>query len=212
MSRTLLVGDVHGCAASLARLVEDVRPDRLILLGDIFAKGPDPAGVWQIVLRHRAEAILGNHDQRLLECWGKEGSKPHHWCWRQLPDACRDWIAALPLMLHGHLPSGPAAGRPWVAVHAGLHPQLGFVGTTRPQALVMRRWPDDSSEKNPFWWELYRGRERVFYGHDAMRGVRIRPEVNPDTVGLDSGCVYGRPLSGWLLEEDWLVQVEKQER
>jgi len=45
-----------------------------------------------------------------------------------------------------------------------------------------------------------------------MRGVRIRPEVNPDTVGLDSGCVYGGPLSGWLLEEDWLVQVEKQER
>lgn len=197
--RTLLVGDVHGCAGALDRLIAEVRPDRLILLGDLFAKGPDPAGVWRLIQRHRAEAVLGNHDQRLLECWGKAGDKPHHRCWPLLDEACRAWIERLPLMLHGH-----HAGRPWLAVHAGVNPESGFVGTTRAQALVLRRWPDDSKEKNPFWWELYRGRERIFYGHDAMRGVQIRP----DSVGLDSGCVYGNQLSGWILEEERLVQVE----
>lgn len=204
--RTLLVGDVHGCADALDRLLRDARPDRLILLGDIFAKGPDPAGVWRLILRHRAEAVLGNHDQRLLECWGREGDKPHHRCWPLLDDACRSWISRLPLMIHGTcLPPGhaPVPRRPWLAVHAGVNPETGFVGTTRAQALVLRRWPDDSDRSNPFWWERYRGRERVFYGHDAMRGVQI----HPDSVGLDSGCVYGNALSGWLLEEDRLVQV-----
>jgi len=29
----------------------------------------------------------------------------------------------------------------------------------------------------------------------------------PRTLGLDSGCVYGKTLTGYLLEEDRLIQV-----
>jgi hypothetical protein len=43
----------------------------------------------------------------------------------------------------------------------------------------------------------------VFYGHDAVRGL----QVHPGSVGLDSGCVYGNPLSGFLLEEERVFQV-----
>ncbi len=35
----------------------------------------------------------------------------------------------------------------------------------------------------------------------------MRREVDgrPVAIGLDSGCVYGGELSGWLVEEDALV-------
>lgn len=194
--RTLLVGDVHGCPSALDRLLAACRPDRTILLGDLFAKGPDPRGVWDRIVAEGMEAVLGNHDARMLKCWRDPGGdSAHHAACRALPDAARAWTEALPLFLHGD---------GWSAVHAGVNPEVGCEGTERKTALVVRRWPDDANPDNPFWWQIYRGPRRIFYGHDAMRGVQIHPH----SVGLDSGCVYGHPLSGWLLEDDRLVQVE----
>ena len=144
--KTLIVGDVHGCAAPLATLIAEANPDRVLLLGDIFAKGPDPAGVWELIQKHGARAILGNHDARLLEVWGQPGDSAHHRCWRLLPEAARLWTAGLPLTL---------AEDDWVAVHAGVNPLLGVEGTTREQLLTLRRWPDDANLENPFWWQLY---------------------------------------------------------
>ena len=193
--KTLVVGDVHGCSGPLQALLRRTHPERVLLLGDIFAKGPDPAGVWEVISDHDTVAVLGNHDARLLEVWGQVGETAHHRCWRALPDSARVWTASLPLTL---------TGDGWRAVHAGVHPTLGYAGTSRRQALTMRRWPDDASPENPFWFELYAGPERIFYGHDAMRGVQIHTH----SVGLDSGCVYGGLLSGIILETGELVQVE----
>jgi hypothetical protein len=195
--RTLLVGDVHGCSDALGRLLDQTAPDRVLLLGDLFTKGPDPLGVWAHIVRTRAEAILGNHDARMLQVWddAAHGDGSAHRACRALPREARDWTAALPLFVQGE---------GWLAVHAGVHPTLGAAGTDRRTALVVRRWPDDTDHATPFWWQLYTGAERIFYGHDAMRGV----QAHARTTGLDSGCVYGGPLSGWLLEEDRLVQVE----
>jgi hypothetical protein len=44
----------------------------------------------------------------------------------------------------------------------------------------------------------------VLHGHDARRGLIDR---RPWTLGLDTGCVYGGALTGYLLEEDRLLQV-----
>lgn len=193
--RTLFVGDIHGCADSLRALLRATNPHEVVLLGDIFAKGPDPRGVWEVVRDLQPLAVLGNHDERLLKRWEGPEDTVHHRAARHLPDACREWVSNLPLFLQ----------RPdWLAVHAGLHPFEGRAGTTRKQALILRRWPDDADLANPFWWQLYTGPDRVFYGHDAMRGL----QVHARTVGLDSGAVYGGPLSGFVLEEERVVQVE----
>ncbi|HVS08844.1 MAG TPA: metallophosphoesterase, partial [Planctomycetota bacterium] len=45
---TWVVGDIHGCAEELARLLERLATgsgDRLVAVGDLFHRGPDPAGV-----------------------------------------------------------------------------------------------------------------------------------------------------------------------
>src|SRR6266404_2376294 len=48
--RTIIIGDVHGCLDELVRLVRTcggVRDSRLVLVGDLVAKGPDSLGVLQ---------------------------------------------------------------------------------------------------------------------------------------------------------------------
>lgn len=73
------VGDVHGCRAALARLIDRIRADaaalsrpaRIILLGDMIDRGPDAAGVIELALQPRPgiplTAVLGNHERLMLD-------------------------------------------------------------------------------------------------------------------------------------------------
>ena len=186
--RTLFVGDVHGCAEELALLLEQARADRVVLVGDLFTKGPDACGVWDLIQEHAAEAVLGNHDVYVLAqeaAWHRLG----------LDDAALRWLQERPLWI---------AEGGWIAVHAGVHPTQGIAGTTRRMATHMRTWPDLDSPGCPPWFEVYSGAELVIYGHDARRGLQ---DHRPSTLGLDTGCVYGGLLTGFLLEEGRLLQV-----
>jgi serine/threonine protein phosphatase 1 len=76
------VGDVHGCAALLARLVAEIRRDAdafalqdrpaLVFVGDYVDRGPDSKGVIDEVIKLRREgrfevrALMGNHEETLL--------------------------------------------------------------------------------------------------------------------------------------------------
>ena len=187
MTRTLVIGDIHGCAIELAHLLELVHPTRTILVGDVFRKGPDPMGVWELIKKHQIESVLGNHDARMLQM-NEAGTLDQMFSAEVVA-----WLRGLPLMI---------CEQHWVVVHAGLHP-MGL-NLEQRQHYLMRRWPDDSSRANPFWWELYSGEQLVLYGHDAKRGLVDR---RPFTLGLDSGCVYGGHLSGYCIEEDQIYQV-----
>jgi hypothetical protein len=77
---TWLVGDVHGCARELARLIERLGPgrdDRIVLLGDLFHRGPDPFGVLELVQEHGLEFLLGNHEVALFQRLGWGVDDPH---------------------------------------------------------------------------------------------------------------------------------------
>lgn len=195
---TLVVGDVHGCADELGRLIDQVQPARVVLVGDLYTKGPDPVGVWAQVLDGAFEAVLGNHDARLLDLDRRGRDAEAAAVAGALGDAALRWLADRPLFLE-------VSG--WTVVHAGLHPSGELSQTTRKMAISMRRWPG-THERDPFWWQLYTGERRVLYGHDAVRGhVVVRRDGQPWTVGLDTGCVYGGQLSGWVVEEERLVQT-----
>ena len=73
-SRTLVIGDIHGCLSSFDSLLDAIAPtgdDQLILLGDYVDRGPDSASVMKRILglsnRVHLTAIKGNHEQMMLD-------------------------------------------------------------------------------------------------------------------------------------------------
>ena len=200
---TLIVGDVHGCAAELRQLRELAGAERVVLVGDMFTKGPDPQGVWAQIRDHGIVAVMGNHDQRLLDAI--DGQRPRdrhaHECVAALDafdPAWRSFTRGLPLYR-------TEAG--WTVVHASLHPTGDLLKTTPAMAMRLRRWPQDQPE-DARWWEVYRGERRVVFGHDARGGlVRVDREGQPWVIGLDTGCVYGGRLSAWHVEEARVIDV-----
>lgn len=200
--RTLVVGDVHGCRDELVALLDLAGADRVVLVGDLFTKGPDPAGVWHEIAARGLEAVLGNHDDRLLRALDGRGKDVEaSRCVARLDVADRRWRAWVQ-GLHLFTEAGP-----FTVVHAGLHPS-GLLGrTTRRMALNLRRFPRELPG-DPLWHAVYTGERRVVFGHDAVRGlVRVERGGLPWLVGLDTGCVYGGALSGYVVEEDRLLQV-----
>ena len=73
--RTIIIGDVHGCHKAFHALLEKVQPaaeDRIVMLGDLFDRGPDSFAVFQTVKKlsdsmgERFAVLLGNHEDYLL--------------------------------------------------------------------------------------------------------------------------------------------------
>jgi serine/threonine protein phosphatase 1 len=72
--RYLAIGDIHGYADVLRRLLEIVRPeakDEIITLGDYVDRGPDSRGVLDMMIElnrtNRLTALRGNHDYMMQE-------------------------------------------------------------------------------------------------------------------------------------------------
>ena len=75
--KTYIIGDIHGCRRPFEELLGILDPDpsrdRLILLGDLFDRGPDSWGVLQIVKKladdfgERFVLLRGNHEDYLLQ-------------------------------------------------------------------------------------------------------------------------------------------------
>lgn len=201
----LVVGDVHGCADELDELLQRAAPERVVLVGDLFTKGPDPVGVWRLIAENPIEAVLGNHDDHLLAILdsGRDGNSGAHKALAkldQVADGWEEWVRGLPLF---------ARAGAFTVVHAGLHPSGDLAKTTRKMALTLRRWPDDEDEENPLWWQIYAGAGPVVFGHDARRGLtRVERDGAPWLMGLDTGCVYGGQLTGFWPERGEIVQVQ----
>jgi serine/threonine protein phosphatase 1 len=72
-SRTIVIGDIHGCSRALAALIKAIDPrpdDTLVTLGDYVDRGPDSKGVLEqvIALSQRTSLVplIGNHEEVML--------------------------------------------------------------------------------------------------------------------------------------------------
>ena len=183
-----VVGDVHGCRRELEHLLDRLDPtadDLVVFVGDLVRKGPDSAGVIDLVRsRPNFVTVRGNNEEKLLR-----GEKSLD----ELDDADRRWIADLPVAIH------------WddaLVVHAGIDPRKSIVEHTVDDFESIRELGDGDYEP-PFWYDEYEGDRRVFFGHTPLEG----PVVRENAVGLDTGCVYGGALTAYDYRRDRFVSV-----
>ncbi len=204
MPRTLIVGDIHGCREELEDLIAEAGlrkgKDLLISVGDLVAKGPDSHGVLKLMRQWDGVAVKGNHDAHVLRYRrGEEMKKEHRAVAKTLSEPDWKFLEALPLFLR--LPG-------IVVLHGGALPGVPLEQQEENQLINMRsidpqgKWSKRIEDGVP-WGSRWPGPERAVFGHDAVRGLQLWPHA----TGLDTGCVYGKALTGLLLPEDRLISV-----
>lgn len=202
--RTFVIGDIHGCAATLRSLVEErlqpSPPDRIYLLGDLIDRGPDSKGVLDFIFELRkkglcVESIRGNHEEMLLQSgddlrcfglWALNGGLATLSSFRvkdpdDIPPLYRIFLESQPhyILLDD-----------FVLVHAGLN-----FDTPDPfddtEAMLWTR--------SPFVDPLRIGGRRLICGHTPVSRERLEASLNSSKIMLDNGCVFPeRPGFGSL--------------
>ncbi|MCC6557286.1 MAG: serine/threonine protein phosphatase [Polyangiaceae bacterium] len=203
MPRTIIVGDVHGCRDELVRLLDRVgfgEGDRLVMVGDMVVRGPDPCGTLDLLRELNAESVRGNHEDRLLR-WHAGRTDPRGEPLGELSKATarllrkRDWswLESLPHWID--LPEHNLR-----VVHAGLVPGLP-IERQDPHTLMYVRFlgrygePVERRGGRLLWGEAYAGPPHIVFGHNA----RSDPQIHGWATGIDTGAVYGGRLTAMVL-------------
>jgi len=204
-SRTIVVGDVHGCFDELMALMDKVslgEKDRVICVGDLITKGPKNKEVLELFMNDpRFTTVIGNHDLALRRKWNgedielKPAQKETHKELRGEKDAYASFFNRLPFTidLDTHL-----------VVHAGLRPNVELHSQTTGDMTRLRTLgPDRESDEGTPWYHVYHGEKIVLFGHWPAP----EPRRGKQAIGLDTGCVYGYNLTAYIIEEDEFVNV-----
>lgn len=214
-SRTIAIGDIHGCAGEFSALLDRLQPtaeDRIVLLGDLINRGPDSIAVIEMAQRLKAVSLIGNHEQRLLEYRRtKELSNLKKEDLETLAVLRREhwlYLESMPLTYH-------AAEYDMVFVHGGFLP--GMPWRDQPAEVVTRIQAVDAGGRPrkkadcpgcPAWADLWQGPPYVIYGHTPRMSVY----ESKWALGIDTGCVYGGCLTACVLPEKKFVQEPARRR
>jgi diadenosine tetraphosphatase ApaH/serine/threonine PP2A family protein phosphatase len=132
-----------------------------------------------VIGNHEEGLLLGNTSETLDRVRQQLGAELPTWL---------NWLQALPVFIR----------RPGlIVVHAGIPPGKTPETSTRAELTRIRE-----VDGRP-WFESWTGPETVVFGHWAAMGKVDRPLAK----GLDTGCVYGRSLTGLLWPEQEWVEV-----
>lgn len=212
MSRTIVIGDLHGCYDELLMLLGRVdfgASDRVVCVGDLVTKGPKSGDVLDLFMSDaRLTAVIGNHDRALLEYWKGEREKgdlkpAQRKCAKQLKER-KDVYAAYFESLPAYVDLGSH-----VVVHAGLRPEVALHEQTLDDLTALRTLgPDRESREGTPWYEVYRGPKIALFGHWPAP----LPRLGSYAVGLDTGCVYGARLTAYVVETGEVLGVRALRR
>ena len=204
-TRTIVIGDIHGCYDELIELLEKVdfgEDDQVVAVGDLITKGPKSREVLQLFMNDaRFRTVIGNHDLALRRRWSgedielKPAQREAHKELRADRDAYTSFLNRSPFIidLDTHL-----------VVHAGLRPNVELYSQTTGDLTRLRTLgPDRESEEGTPWYHVYHGEKVVLFGHWPSP----EPRRGKKAIGLDTGCVYGYNLTAYIIETDEFVSV-----
>ncbi len=205
MSRTIVIGDIHGCYDELVSLLRKLvfKPgDRVVAVGDLIVKGNKSKEVLDLFIGDsRFFSVLGNHDLALLRFWRQEIPSlkaAQMRTWSELKgeeERYCDYLSSLPVLidLGSHL-----------VVHAGVRPGLTLEKQSVEDLTELRTLgADPTSREGVPWYEVYEEQKVVLFGHWPA----AEPRRAHRALGLDTGCVYGNRLTAYVIQTDELVSV-----
>jgi serine/threonine protein phosphatase 1 len=220
--RLFAVGDVHGCARELERLLAALRltaGDAVVFVGDYVDRGPDARRVLELLLdvENRSGVttrfLKGNHEDMCLGFLGFGGRWGESWMMNGAEATLRSYgidrgapvdeiRAALPAahlrFLTRLLPN--YVEEDWLLVHAGIRPDRPLAAQVEEDLFWIR---DD------FLMARHALPQTVVFGHTPFRAPFLDL---PYKVGIDTGCVYGGALTALELRERTVFQVRRGER
>jgi serine/threonine protein phosphatase 1 len=214
MGKIFAIGDIHGCLKQLQTLMKSLEVDRendlLIFIGDYIDRGDSPKNVMDFIieLRDRYKNIvflMGNHEQMFLRYldgideelylgnggmttlldYGISRSRSLEARKEKIPEEHLHFF-------HSLLPYYETDD--YIFVHAGLQPGLPLGQQTVYDLLWIRHEFIDSE---------YDFCKRVVFGHTHLGA----PLIMPNKIGIDTGAVYGGPLTCVELPAVKLYQV-----
>lgn len=226
MKRVAVIGDVHGCIdefASLFDLLGHESLDEIRHAGDLVDRGPDSGACVQFARERGVSGILGNHEDSLLRRYfqgtrKKNTTEDKERTFASIRDD-RDWdyLKSLPSL---HVDDALRT----VYVHGGLYPRIDLcrqppeavqnVQLIHPYEKIGKtKWfgvnpnGEDETELRKLgwvrWYEVCDHPYTVVYGHSVFES----PMVYKNTIGIDTGCVYGNRLTAVILPERRFVSV-----
>lgn len=205
MGRTIVIGDIHGCfdeLSDLLKLVELRADDRVIAVGDLIVKGEKSSEVLDLFIEdERFSSVIGNHDRAIRQYWRGEPvrlTKEQQATAAQLEsgrEQYSEYLRSLPytINLGSHL-----------VVHAGVRPGVPLRKQMASDLTELRTMgANPSARRGVPWYQVYRGRRIVLFGHWPAK----TPRLSPHAIGLDTGCVYGGRLTAYVIESKEFVSV-----
>ena len=204
-SRTIVVGDIHGCYDELVALLAKANfgaGDRVVAVGDLITKGPKNREVLELFMTDaRFSAVIGNHDLALRRKWNgekiklKSAQKTTHKELKPNKETYAGFLNKMPFTidLDTHL-----------VVHAGLRPNVEMYSqTTEDMTLLRTLGKNRESHDGTPWYDVYEGEKVVLFGHWPAP----EPRRGKKAIGLDTGCVYGYNLTAYIIETGEFVSV-----
>ncbi len=213
---TLAFGDIHGMADKLESLLDVIaewrrrhhpsRPCRFVFLGDYVDRGPESQAVLERVRAlQQAGAIClrGNHEALMIAAVASDAGmhafirNDGGMTLRSLRtvDAFDDavaWMRTLPVSFEDD--------RRFFA-HAGVRPDVPLDAQSEQDLLWIRKAFLD----HPGPFEKF-----IIHGHSPtllLPGHSRRPHVLPHRCNLDTGAVYGGPLSAGVFTDEQALPI-----
>jgi len=210
MTRTIVIGDIHGCFDELTDLLALVKlqsDDRVVGVGDLITKGPKSREVLDLFIDdERFSSVIGNHDRKLRQRLRGEPVRLTNEQRKTLGeletnrDRYSNFLRSLPYLidLDSHL-----------VVHAGIRPGVPLEEQMASDLTEIRTMgADPTQRKGVAWYDVYRGPKTILFGHWPKK----KPRQAAYAIGLDTGCVYGKKLTAYVIETREFASVPAREK
>lgn len=206
MSKTFVVGDIHGCFDELIALTEKVgltENDLLISVGDIVDRGNKSKDVYEY-FRNRPNSVvlIGNHERKHINGVLTYAQDIVKLQFGEEYKAFIEWLNTLAyyyetndaIMVHAALENGKTLPQQ--------KPEV-LCGSTSGERYLEKIYGPDAH-----WNDRYDGAKPVIYGH---RVVGDYPVVKNNTYGIDTGACHGGYLTAIELPGFIVHQVKAKE-